>query len=370
MVIWNYILIITLLLYVGVLLYYIIGFLKHPFFYPTPTTSITPVTIIICARNEEKAIVPCLLSIINQDYDKENYSVILINDASTDNTELIATKILSASKLKYKIISNNIHIGKKQSITKAVDVCNTNLIVLRDADTVTTSKIWLQTISDFYSETNSNFIIAPIAFKQNIGMLWALQIIENNILSVFNIGSTYYKKSFLCNAANLAFTKEIFFKTNGFHSHLNIASGDDVLFLEDVKKIQLDTVSYLKSQSAIVYTYAQPTFISLLLQKVRWASKNNISPNKTNIRLSYLIFFTNCIWLLAFSFSFFMPQNQSLSLIFVLFKLIFDSLLLFLSSGFLKTGVVLLYSLPIGLVYPIYVIVVGVSTLFLKPKWK
>ncbi len=370
MLVLDFIIIVVTILYATLFLYYLVGFYKHPYFYSFASSNSIPITIIICARNEEKNLPACLISLIEQDYKKENISIIIVNDASSDGTVNVAERILKNSNLNYRIITNTKQIGKKHSITSAVNSCNTDLIVLRDADTFTSSKIWLQTICDFYLETKSNFIIAPIAFKQNSGLLWALQVIENNILALLTIGSAYYKKPFLCSAANLAFTKNIFQQTNGFQSHANIASGDDVLFLEDVKKLKDVTISYLKSQSALVYTYALPSFKSLLLQKIRWANKHSKNPNKTNTLLSVLVFVTNIVWLLSFCVCFFVPQNQSLSLFFVLFKLIFDSLLLFLTSGFIKNSSVLAYAFTIGLIYPFYVLVLAISTLFLKPKWK
>ena len=63
-----------------------------------------PVSVIICARNEEKTISRCIASILNQDYDLTKVELILINDASKDKTVVRAEKILTQSKIDYKII--------------------------------------------------------------------------------------------------------------------------------------------------------------------------------------------------------------------------------------------------------------------------
>ncbi len=190
------------------------------------------------------------------------------------------------------------------------------------------------------------------------------------MLSVFNAGSVYYKKAFLCNGANLIFTKSIFERTNGFNGHLNIESGDDILFLEDVKKISGSKIDFLKSTDAIVYTYPSFSFKSLLSQKIRWASKFKVNNNKLNLLLALLSFAVNVAWLYCFFYGFLMPQNGGLSLIFVLFKLIIDILLLFLASSFLKNKAIVWYILPIGLIYPIYSCIIAISTVFIRPKWK
>jgi glycosyltransferase involved in cell wall biosynthesis len=345
------------------------GFIKTNNFITTYANH-TPLTIIICARNEEKTIGRCLASILKQDYDLAKIELILINDASSDSTVFQAESVLKNSKLNYKIISNPIQKGKKLSISYAISQANNELLVLRDADTFTTSTLWLQNISDFYTSTNSDLIIAPIMIANNYGVLWALQAIETNVLTLISCGSTFFKKPFLCNGANLIFTRSIFEKVNGYSSHIKIASGDDVLFLEDVKKIPNAKINFLKSEQAIVYTYPSFTFKQLLLQKIRWASKFKSNKNKLNLSLALLSFFVNTLWLFCLFYSFLIPQNVEFILFFVIFKLIIDFLLLFLASRFVKNRGLGWLGLPVGCVYPMYVCIVAAASVFMKPKWK
>lgn len=352
------------------LIWLTIGYLKTRPFESNENTNHTPVSIIICARNEEKTIVRCLKTIIQQEYDLKKTEIILINDASSDSTVLQAQAVLKNSGINYKIISNQTHKGKKQSIAYAMQFVNNDLIVLRDADTYTLSYTWLKSISDFYIENNPDLIIGPVAISDNSGSLWAIQAIENNVLMVLNAGSAYFKKAFLCNGANLIFTKSIFEKTNGYDSHVNIISGDDVLFLEDVKKVNGTKISFLKSQEAIVYTYPCFSFKSLLLQKVRWAAKFKVNKNKLNLIMALTSFIVNLSWIFCLLYSFFVPENGNLGLIFVLFKLFIDFLLLFLASLFIKNRSLGWYILSIGFVYPVYTCIIAISSVFMKPKWK
>lgn len=365
----HYILFSFLLLYAFVMAWFAIGFIKMEYFRPTYDTT-TPLTLIICARNEEKTIGRCLTTILKQDYALSQIQIILINDASTDSTVFQAESVLKATKINYKIITNPIQKGKKASIAYAISQADHEVLVMRDADTFTTSTLWLQSISDFYKTTSSDLIIAPVVIANNFGILWALQAIENNVLTVLSCGSAYFKKPFLCNGANLVFTKTIFQKVNGYTSHKKIASGDDVLFLEDVKKIPGVSINYLKSEQAIVYTYPAFSFKQLINQKIRWASKFKFNKNKLNLLLAVLSFSINLTWLFCLFYCFFVRQNGGFILIFVLFKLIIDILLLFLASRFVKNRGLGWFGLPVGCIYPMYACVVAIASVFIKPKWK
>lgn len=369
MILASYIFFSILIIYAGVLAWFALGFIKTNYYTASYESSV-PLTLIICARNEEKTIGRCLASILKQDYDLAKIELILINDASSDSTVFQAESVLKNSKINYKIISNPIQKGKKLSISYAISQTNNELLVLRDADTFTTSTLWLQTISDFYSSTSSDLIIAPVAIANNFGILWALQAVETNILSLISCGSNYFKKPFLCNGANLIFTRSIFEKVNGYSSHLKIASGDDVLFLEDVKKIPDAKINYLKSEQAIVYTYPSFSFKQLIAQKIRWASKFKNNKNKLNLLMALLSFLVNLLWLFCLFYSFFVLQNGGFILFFVIFKLIIDFLLLFLASRFVKNRGLGLFGLPVGCVYPLYACIVAVASVFIKPKWK
>jgi len=365
-----YSLLLLLLIYACVLVWLASGFIKTRSFFVNENLPEVAVTIIICARNEEKTIARCLKTIVQQDYDLKKIQIILINDASTDSTILQAQALLKNSGISYRIISNQEKKGKKQSISYAMQFAQHNLIVLRDADTFTVSYSWLKSISDFYSENKSDLIIGPVAIADNMGSLWAIQAIENNVLMVLNSGSAFYRKPFLCNGANLIFTKKLFEKTNGYNSHLDIQSGDDILFLEDAKKIADVKINFLKCKDAIVSTYPCFTFKSLLFQRVRWAAKFKVNGNPLNLSLAVLSFLVNLAWLFCLFYGFLVPENSLLSLFFVLFKLFIDILLLFLASRFIKNKALAWYVLPIGLIYPVYSCIVAIASVFIKPKWK
>jgi cellulose synthase/poly-beta-1,6-N-acetylglucosamine synthase-like glycosyltransferase len=353
-----------------VLLYLAYGFIRTKNYSLKQVNQHSHVSIIICARNEEKNIGKCIESVASQDYPKEKIDLIFVDDASTDHTLAIAKLLLTKYKFNYQVIKNPVQCGKKVNLSKAIELAKFELIITRDADTFTLSKNWLSSITQFQNDTKSDLIIAPIALQNKIGLFWALQAIENNILSVLTCGSSYFNKPFLANGANLAFTKNIFKKTKGYQSHINTASGDDVLFLEDVKKISGSLIKYIKSKDAIVYTYPTYCFKELIHQKIRWAGKFKVNKNILNLVLALLSFGVNLTWLLYFILYLFNPKVYENSFHFILIKLLLDFLILLVASSFIKNKSLQWYSLPVGLIYPLYACTVALAAVFVKPKWK
>lgn len=343
--------------------------LRSTSFHPPPP-SFLQFSIIICARNEAPHIKACLGSILQQVYPKDKLELIVVNDASTDLTAQLAEQVLKPSGMAYKILTNPLQKGKKQSLALGIEAANNPFIITRDADTISSSVHWLASINKHQQQLQSDFIIGPVTIRSNFGMLWALQAIEQLVLQVFSGGAAYFKRAYLCSGANLIFRKSVYEAVNGYQSHWSVASGDDVLFLEDVKASQLANISYLKDKSANVETAALVSFRALFQQKVRWAAKFNINPNPLNTFVAFGIFITNLLWLVNLTLGFFNPLYSSFGLIFTVFKLLIDILLLFLASDFIKDKRLWLVVLPVGMVYPLYAVIVAIGAVFVKSPWK
>lgn len=56
------------------------------------------ISIIVPVYNEEKLIRQCILSLINQNYNKRDYEIIIVNDGSTDNTKNIVLSLIKKNK--------------------------------------------------------------------------------------------------------------------------------------------------------------------------------------------------------------------------------------------------------------------------------
>ncbi len=363
--------IVVLWLYAGALLYAALGFWRSKFFLSNSQhKNYTNVTVIVPARNEEASIEACLHSILSQQFDFSLLQIIVVNDASSDKTLEIVERILSQSGINHLIISNPVKEGKKKSLTNAIEIAKGSLIITRDADTYTESNLWLKTLVDFHEVSKKEFIIAPLRYENKNGLLSQIQYFESLALAVLTGGFAAHKKAFLCSGANLAFTKNIFKACKGYESHSHVASGDDVLFLEDVKKTKPECIAYLKQYDAAVITYPQTKLPDLVKQKIRWGSKLSQNSNNLNAFLGFLVVFIHLFTVFSLFVPIFRQHISAFGIIFILGRFLIDYLLLFLASRYFKQALKWWWFLPASLIYSAFVSITAILSLILKPNWK
>lgn len=328
------------------------------------------ISIVLSARNEATTIELCLQELIKQQYPINQFEIILIDDASEDDTYILANHVLEKSKISYKLIKEFVHQGKKKNISKAISISKGSVIITTDADVIFRSDKWLSTISNYFVIHKPEMLIMPIDFEMDTKLLSIFQIIENLALTTITAGYTGMQLPFMCNGANLAFKKDAYEKVNGYQSHIHISSGEDVLLLEDIKKLYPTGIHYLLSKTLIIKTKTQKSLKSFFNQRLRWAYKARYNPNALNIASGFIIIMANLLipaFLLALIVQSVIIPYLS---IFVISKCVFDFLLLFLASNYLGQRKYLLLIIPFQCIYWVYALIIGICSFFVKPKWK
>ena len=102
------------------------------------------ISLIIPAYNASSRIKFTLESIINQDY--ENLEIILVNDASCDDTALIANKVLGGSHIPSQIINHEINRGECASRNTGLEASKGEYVCFVDADDMIAKNF----VSDLY----------------------------------------------------------------------------------------------------------------------------------------------------------------------------------------------------------------------------
>ena len=365
-----------MVVYAVLISYYHSAWNKLPeFVLPEKQTSVF-ISVIIAARNEEKNIQSLLQSLHNQQYPKELYEVIIIDDHSTDNTWPLLQELhfeqLQLKPLQLKEFVDNasaIASYKKKSIETGINAATGKLIVTTDADCRFTP-LWLQTIASFYEANEAKFIAAPVTFYNQASLLSVFQTLDFLTLQGITAASVYKRFHSMCNGANLAYERSAFYEVDGFNNIDAIASGDDMLLMHKIFKQYPNQVFYLKNPLAIVTTEPAANWKQFFHQRIRWASKADRYDDKRIFWVLLLVYLLNVCFLAGAVASFWNNTWLMLVLLLLLAKVLIEfpfvnSVAIFFGQQKLMKYFPFLQPLHIG-----YTIIAGWLGKFGHYEWK
>ena len=236
--------------------------------YRISTESGTFISVVVACRNEQENLPVLLYNIACQDYPKELFEVIIVDDNSTDRTFETASGFTGIDNI--LAIRNNGH-GKKAAVETGINASSGSLIITTDGD-CRIGRNWLRTIAAFYEEHKPDMIICPVQIESGSGFFGRFQELEFLSLQGLTAGSALSGDPVMCNGANLAFTPEVY-HDHSQNLHFEIASGDDIFLLYSLKKQNRSKIFWLESPESIVTTAPSPSIWSFLKQRKRWISK-------------------------------------------------------------------------------------------------
>jgi cellulose synthase/poly-beta-1,6-N-acetylglucosamine synthase-like glycosyltransferase len=338
------------------------------------------ISIIIAARNEEKNIGKCIQSLVHQTYPANKFEIIVTDDHSTDGT---VSMINSFQKENIRVIhladfiqDKILNSYKKKSIETALQFAKGELIITTDADCTAPAK-WLETLVLFYKEKNPVFVAAPVSFTDSgndkrfsIKFLKVFQSLDFMTLQGITGASVYKKFHNMCNGANLAYEKKVFYEVNGFEGIDEIASGDDMLLMQKIQKVHPGKIMFLKSADVIVQTQSEETLKDFMNQRIRWASKaNTYTDKKITGVLLFVYLFNAWIFILAIS-SFFFAKAFYLFLIAFCIKVFVELLFLYPVAKFFNKQKLLWWFVPAQPFHILYTLIAGWLGTFGSYRWK
>ena len=265
-----------------------------------------PVSIIVCAKNEAEHIKTFLPSILNQDY--PNFEVVLINDASIDNTLELYEEFASQHKnIKIVDVENNEAFwgNKKYALTLGIKASKHEHLLFTDADCEPASKLWLAEMSKQFN-TKKTIVLGYGAYaKKKHSLLNKLIRFETLLTAIQYFSYAKIGSPYMGIGRNLAYTKSTFFSTNGFINHMQVRSGDDDLFINEAGNKTNVALCYRPKS----FTISEPeqSFKNWFRQKRRHVSTAKYYKKGHQFALglfyiSQLLFYSLAIVLLSFLF--------------------------------------------------------------------
>jgi len=299
-----YLVAILTILYAVLLMAYRFWYSKLSVFKPADNVApTTKFSIVIPARNEAANIKACVESILAQDYPKEAFEIIVMDDFSEDDTAFIVEALhhqhsnVHLFKLADYFKPHELTAFKKKAIEKAVSHAKGDWIITTDADCIVPTK-WLSLYNAYILKEQPVFVAAPVMFIKTKGILNQFQILDFLALQGITAASVGAGKHSMSNGANLAFEKAAFIAVGGYQGVDHIASGDDMFLMHKMKETLVKPIGYLFHPDAIVLTDAMPTWKQFIMQRIRWSSKARYYDDRSIFWVLLLVYLFNLSFLL------------------------------------------------------------------------
>jgi len=234
------------------------------------TTTFPPVSILVCAHDEEqnlRALLPLLLA---QEYPE--FEVIVVEDRCNDGTYdflLRATREHPRLKMvRVQHLPSHVN-GKKFAITLGIKAATHEWVLLTDADCRPTSNRWIQAMSGGCRE-DKQIVLAYSPYQQAPGYLNSFIRFESLVTGIQYMGLALIGKPYMGTGRNLAYRKSLFLSNKGFNNYLGLTGGDDDLFVNQHSTPK--NTSVILSPDAITKSIAKRTWSEFYFQKLRHLS--------------------------------------------------------------------------------------------------
>jgi cellulose synthase/poly-beta-1,6-N-acetylglucosamine synthase-like glycosyltransferase len=174
----------------------------------------------------------------------------------------------------------------------------------------------------------------------------------------------------MCNGANLAYKRSAFQAVNGFEGIDRVATGDDMLLMHKIRKLDPSKVHYLKSQDAIVNTEPMPSWKAFFMQRKRWASKTLVYDDYRIIAVLGFVYLLNCLFPILIITSIFNPVYWWYVLFFWILKTIIEFPFVNSVAKFYNEQKLMKYFFFFQPLHMLYTVSVGLLSQFGKYEWK
>lgn len=362
---------IILLVYLFAMIWVIVGMKRLTPFPYRKTLHDESFSIIVPFRNESQHIARLIDSFRNLEYPIHKFEILFVDDASTDDSVAKIHVQMTDTGIAYQVLTNQrkSKSPKKDAIRLAVAKAGSKWIATTDAD-CEVPKHWLRLMSDHIHTRKSKMICGPVLFNTDDSLLQQFQFWDGLSLQAATMAGFGWNKPMLCNGANLAFERAIFYEVNAFDGNDHLATGDDIFLMEKFKRSYPGQIHYIKNPEAAVKTFPMEGLDAVLGQRIRWASKTAKSKNLGTTLLGITVFLGNIAFIIALASCFLFPMEASVYVSFLCIKLLMDISILGITAHFFNRSMLNPALLPSNFSYPFVVLWVFLNSWRGRYEWK
>lgn len=216
-----------------------------------------PVSVIMASRDDADMLREHLPLILNQK--GVTYEVIVVDDCSVDDTiDVLRGYAEKYSNFRHsKLVENGeFEGGKKYAVTIGIKAAQYSNLVFIDADCYPSSDQWLRRMAE--SLMYKKVILGYGPYKKEKSFLNKIIRFDTYKIALQYLSYAISGIPYMGVGRNMAYHSYLYFDAKGFTSHLNVVSGDDDLFVNEVSTskntgIEIDPEAYVYSISKRTY---------------------------------------------------------------------------------------------------------------------
>ena len=313
--------------------------------------ALPPVSVIICAKNEEYKLPKYLPTVLRQDY--PDFQVVVVDDCSEDET----WDVLENMKKEYPhLYTTRIHFdpvfkhGKKMALSLGIKAAKNEIMILTDADCMPVSPNWLRTmVRNYQAQTEIVVGYSPVKYEE--GLLNRLIRFDNLFTAMQYLSAAIARRAYMGVGRNLSYTRSLFFKSKGFLPHVQLLSGDDDLFVNKVATKQ--NVAVEISPESFVETRAKTTFKDWIIKKRRHLTTGSYYKTRHKLGIGVEVL-TRFLFYAAFVTALFYPTLWLYALIAFGVRFIAQALVINLTARKLRQRVFIFSFWMLDLFFPLF----------------
>ena len=302
----------------------------------------------------------------------EKFSIIIVDDQSTDNTAGIVKRIAAESLIPIILFTvkdiPEVRSPKIRALTYGIQHSSSTIIATTDADCVAHPD-WIQTVvSHFHDDVGVVTGLTVYEKRKEISSLfWGIQFLDFISYNAIAAGAIGLNTVLISNGSNMAFRREAFDGCGGFETIKHINTGDDSLLAQKIAESGKWKVRFVIEPEGAIVTQPVRTVKETFHQRARWAGQTAYYP-------AYMIVFMVCTFIMFVALTVALPLSffywNFIPWIVLLLKFAIDFATMNRFTHLINKPELLRYFVPTAIIHIPFILISTIGGYFFSFEWK